>query len=584
MQPEKKISWKDLSRLFPADADETDKARALFISYEKKGYLERGDLSLRFCSREIIIDFFYRLSLIRSVESPVHRKKKSSWIHERDFAYLNHRSLPFIDEFPFFAQLSVLPTIRASAVILAPFTSNRKKELNTVDSHSVLSEDFEDLELTEKKIFKEEQFHLLIEAFHLLGKCLGYSLDYRVDRFSVPVLRRPDLFRWIDTNSAETYRDILNEKNQKTIIEKVNSIVGEYLASIERKPDENDYNIIRKTLMQNGFWTVPSCKDNSDQLPNYEYAENNSFPTFLGGDKNLTSFKFLFSDNTVNQPALDYYSSLYIKWRDNFSFDFIKFRGIDYADDSKMRKADSPSLDMIKKVIKKTSGKISHTGIIGSLCSNPENLLSSGFNTVFYHDSSFEIDRSFMERNFNLYTYLLEINRKKRKQLSIILHGGEIGNGSSYQLENSCRRIFISRFISCFDSFRPKYEFWNDVGNKKNLADISVYNMIENIYTRYRDLVRKGEMVKHFSDEKVAWWIVRHGSNLLIPVVSLDNNDDMAVDSIQIDYSGIISSSKVLSVLEYDFTSSGGNLFLCGDEKIHCENLPYRKFCLFSIQ
>jgi len=587
LQPEKKISWKDLSRLFPAALEEAETARALFISYEKTGYLEGDSLSPGKCSRAVIIDFFYRLSLIRSIESPVHRKKKSSWIHEKDFAYVNHRSLPLIDEYPLFVQLSVLPTIRANAVILAPFTINRKKEINTVDSHSIICDDFQDCELTEKSITKEDQFHFLIEAVHLLGKCVGYSLDYRVDRFSVPVLRRPDLFRWVDLNSDEPYREMLAERSQQIIIGKIQSSVGAYLNSINSQPDDDDYNQIRKNLMAEGFWTIPSCKDDSDQLPYYEAEENSTIPRFRGGDENLTSFKFFNSSQStdtlkpgrsVYTAALDYYSSLYIKWRDNFSFDFIKFHGIDFADDEKMRKADCPSIDLIKKVIKKTTGKISHTGIIGSLGSNPERLMSSGFDSVFYHDSSFSVDRSFMERNFNLNIFLLDLNRKKKKQLSIILHG------SNTSLENSCRRIFVSRFISCSDAYRPKYEIWNNVENKRNLPDLPLYNKIENIFTRYRDIMRKGKLIKHFSNDKVAWWIIHYGSNLLIPVVSLDNNEEYSPENFIIDYSGIINSSRILSVLEYDFTSSGGDLFLCGDEKILVEELPYRSFRLFSVQ
>ncbi|MDA3812309.1 MAG: hypothetical protein PF518_18475 [Spirochaetaceae bacterium] len=593
LQPVKKINWKDISKIFPASKEEAEKARLLFISYEKKGYVESGAFSLQHCSKAVIIDFFYRLSLIRSIESPVYRKKKSSWILERDFAYLNHRSIPFIDEYPFFAQLSILPSIRASAIILAPFTSNRKKEINTVDSHSIICNDFQDRDLSDLGISKEDQFHFLIEAIHLLGKCIGYSLDYRVDRFSVPVLRRPDLFRWVDLSSTEPYRDMLTDRSQEIIIEKIRKIVSAHLGSLNSQPNDEDYENLRKKLMSEGLWTVPSCNENSDQLPYYELVENSSLPLFHGGDSNLTSFKFFNSNSSsdslkpyrsVNNGTLDYYSSLYIKWRDNFSFDFIKFHGIDFADDEKMRKADSPTLDLIKKVIKKTTGKISHTGIIGSLSSNPEQMMISGFNSVFYHDSSFTLDRSFMERNFNLYTYLLDINRKKRKQLSIALHGGDVGSGSDMMLENSCRRLFISRFISCFDGFRPKYEVWDNSLTKRNLSDLPLYNKIEDIYTRYRDILRKGKIIKHYSDEQIAWWIVLHGSNLIIPVVSLDNNEESVPDELVIDYSGIINSSRILSVLDYDFTSSAGNLFLCGDEKIYIEDLVYKKFRLFSVQ
>ncbi len=572
MQPVKRTSWKDLSKLFPANPDEIEKSRSLFIAFEKNGYLVSGDLSLQVHSKAVLIDFFYRLSLIRSSESPIRRKKKATWIHERDFCFFNHRDLKDLNDFPLFAQLAEFPCIRTSALILAPFTSNRKKELNTVDSHSLISGEFCDGELLSHNISIEEQFHLLIEAVHLLGKCIGYSLDYRVDRFAVVVLRRPDLFRWIDVNSTIPYSDMLEESNQRVIVSKINELIGASLRNLKTRPDDDNYNDMRKKLMEFGYWTVPSCRDNTDQLPFFEVDESSSFPLFRGGDDNLTSFKFLLSDKrSLYIPALDYYSSLYIKWRDSFSFDFIKFQGIDYADDEKMKSADSPSLDMIRKVIKKTMGKISHTGIVGSLCSNPENLQAAGFNSVFYSDSSFSVDHGFMERNFNLNTYLKDINRKKKKQLSILLHSG-------YQTENINRRLFISRFLSCHDGYRPKYEIWSEN------TDSPLYHMIENIYTRYRDIVRKGEIVRHYSDHSITWWIIRYGSNLLIPVVSLDNNERDLPESIEIDYSDLHHSNRVLSVLEYDFTTSGGDLFLCGDDKITCEDLNYKSFRLFSVQ
>lgn len=572
VQSEKRAGWKELSRLFPAGPEEIEKSRSLFISFEKNGYLLSGVLSPPMCSKAIIIDFFYRLSLIRSVESPIRRKKKATWIHDREFSYFNHRALSLIDEYPLFAQLAELPALRASALILSPFTSNRKNETNTVDSHSVLSGDYCDPDLLDHNISREEQFHLFIEAVHLLGKCIGYSLDYRVDRFAVPVLRRPDLFRWVNVNSTVPYKEMLEEPKQKVIIDKIHKMISVYLQSLTTAPNEDDYNKMRSKLKESGYWTIPSCLENSDQLPFFETNENNPIPHFNGGDNNLTSFKFLNSDKrTIYAPALDYYSSLYIKWRDNFSFDFIKFQGIDYADDEKMRRADSPSLDIIKKVIKKTMGKISHTGIVGALCSNPEDLQIAGFNSVFYKDTSFSVDRSFMERNFNLYTFLKDLNKKKKKQLSIIMHLG-------HQADTLNRRLFISRFISCSGAFRPKYEIWDQE------TDSPQYHMVENIYTRYRDIVRKGEIVKHYSDNSVAWWIIRYGSNLLIPLISLDTRDEGKPASVAIDYSDIIHSSRILSVLEYDFTSSGGDLFLCGDDKITCEDLDYQGFRLFSVQ
>ncbi len=589
-QNKRKRNWKELSRQFPASSEEAEKARSLFISFEKNGYLKSVDFSLDNCSKGVIIDFFYRLSLLRSIDSPVKRKKKSSWIHDRDFAFLNHRNLSFIDRFPLFSQLSILPAIRSSAIILAPFT---KKVMNAVDSHSIISADFEDKEMISMGFSRDDQFLLFIEAIHLLGKCVGYSLDYRVGRFAVPVLIRPDLFRWIDINCSDSYRDMLSEKSQAEIVNKVNIIVRDHLNRKGTEPGDKDYREIREKLIREGVWTVPSCNGEFRQLPVYNTSLNSQIPQFDGGDEDLTSFKFFLAyqdgelirpGTSINYAALEYYSSLYIKWRDRFSFDFVKFYGIDFADDEEGRKADGPSLELLKKVIKKSTGKISHTGMVGNRCGNFEKYLAAGFTTVSIKEESSSINQKYMENNFDIYNYQMEMNKNKRKQLSVLLDWGKNQEDSQFPLDDCCRRIFISRFISCSDSFRPKYEPWNKTGDNKNLSDIPLYHFVENIYTRYRDIIRKGEIAKHFSNERISWWIIHSGANLLIPVVSLDVDDNIVPGSIEIDYSGIIKTSRILSVLEYDFTSPSGNLFLCGDEKIRCEGLPYKQFRLYSVQ
>ncbi|MBN2657018.1 MAG: hypothetical protein JXR86_08150 [Spirochaetales bacterium] len=566
----KKASWKDLSRLFPPSAEEAETARTLFIAYEKKGYLRGEDLSPRTNSKAVIIDFYHRLALMRSPESPVRRKKKADWMNERDYARFSHRDLDGIESFPFFLQLSHLPSIRAGALILAPFTANRKGELNTVDSHSRICDLYCDRELLERGFSREEQFHLFIEAVHLLGKCVGYTLDYRMDRFAVAVMRRPELFRWIDRNSGIPYREMLVEEKQKEITAKVNSLVNAFLQNLNRAPSDGDYDVLRSCLQESGLWTVPSCLDGSQQLPYLHSEQSGPVPHFSSGVENLTSFKFhLTTDSREslrpagmrNEMAVNYYGSLYIKWRDSFSFDLIKMGGLDFIDDAEQKSADSPDLEIVSQVLARTRGAISHTGVIGSVSSGGESLSDAGFNILFRERGDEPLDRSYMDDFFRSSRY--------HSGLSTALPV-RFGN------ESSLRRLFLARFSGTEKNRIPKYEL--------NREDSDLYHRIENVFTRYRDLVKKGALEGFFVDDFIAWWIIRSGNNLLVPLLSLDNHHDSVPRQIEIDYSAVNRASRILSVLEYDFNSSRGDLFLCGDDSILCENLPYRGFRLYSVQ
>jgi hypothetical protein len=570
VQTGKRISWKNLSRLFPPSPEESETARTRFISFEKNGYLRTEDLSPEKNSRAVIIDFYNRLSLIRSSDSPVRRKRKADWMKERDFARFDHGDLDSLEKHPLFLQLSVLPSVRAGALIFSPFTVNRKKELNTVDSHSLISRDFCDEELLRAGLSVDDQFHLFIEAIHLLGKCVGYTLDYRMDRFAVAVMRRPDMFRWIDRNSGIPYREMLLEENQSEITGKVNNLVRDFLGGLNRSPSEDDYENLRDRLKSAGLWTVPSCIDGSSQLPFLHPEGDGSVPRFSGGVDNLTSFKFHLSQSSSetlrpsgkhNEDAVKYYSSLYIKWRDSFSFDLIKFGGIDFIDEEQKRNADCPDLSIVSKVIGRTRSSISHTGVIGSVSNGTDNYASAGFNVLFREAGDEKLDRVYMDSFFRSSRYHTGLTAALPVRL---------GNS------DSLRRLFLSRFSDTEKRHISKYEIHRD--------DSDLYHRIENVYTRYRDLMGKGELEGFFVDESVAWWIIKSSNHLLIPVLSLDNPGNIVPPEILIDYSKVNRSSRVLSVLEYDFTSSGGDLFLCGDDSILCENLPYKGFRLYSVQ
>lgn len=138
------------------------------------------------------------------------------------------------------------------------------------------------------------------------------------------------------------------------------------------------------------------------------------------------------------------------------------------------------------------------------------------------------------------------------------------------------RKVFLSRFLSTGKSAILKYE--------NEPLDSDLYHMVENVFIRYRDIMHKGELVDSFVNEKCAWWIIRKGHNLLVPLISLENPDREAPGVITIDYSEVNSTNRILTVLEYDFSSSGGDLFLCGDEKILCEDMDYGEIRLYSIQ
>ena len=90
-EPPKNI-WKQLVRLFHANESESERAAELFRECECSEYLERPAAKLIGCAVPLIADFFRRVSLMHSPESPVRRRCDTRWMIEFDYTLVNIRA------------------------------------------------------------------------------------------------------------------------------------------------------------------------------------------------------------------------------------------------------------------------------------------------------------------------------------------------------------------------------------------------------------------------------------------------------------------------------------------------------------
>ncbi|RKX82287.1 MAG: hypothetical protein DRP70_16620, partial [Spirochaetes bacterium] len=82
MDPLPRNVWKRLSRLFPADKAAAASAAELFREYESDGYLGRPVAEILTADLSVIVDFFRRVALMHSFESPILRRRDTRWMSE----------------------------------------------------------------------------------------------------------------------------------------------------------------------------------------------------------------------------------------------------------------------------------------------------------------------------------------------------------------------------------------------------------------------------------------------------------------------------------------------------------------------
>ena len=520
--------WQKLSLVHPSSERDRADGLKLFREYTHRGYLQSSSVSKQGISSGGVVDFFRRLSLLRSTSSPVCRRRDARWMSSSDFQIYNIRECG-----SFFRAVRDLPFLRTDAIVLLPVTRIQEDFPLYPVSHSILDPDLADPLLDDCGFSLEEQFRLFLAAAHLCGLKTGYFLSPLIAPDSAVIYRKPEFFNWLKNGREPDSRE--------EIFDQVRTITAEEF----KRMGEYDYPLIRERVNAASLTAVTVPREEDTVFFNLE-----------------------------NGSCREYFADIFLNLQIRYSLDFIFLS----LPEGMEKEAACKTVHLVQNPargdLKKYTGWIVDHPVAEYEGDFQEitNLFSSRMTRVLplreeqFHDW------------FHKLGELFEINREKRVPYSrtVPLSGKNLSRSEALSL------YFLTRFSGIARYRRPLLidpEFLGDPDFQL------VQNRIEDVYTRYLDVLKKGKLLKVVADESYAWWIIRERGRILISFLSLNqNNPEEKSGSVRIDYSEFVSRSKILTVVEYDFSSSQGSLFLSADNSLSVNDLQTDGFRLFSLQ
>ncbi|MCD6342561.1 MAG: hypothetical protein J7L76_02130 [Spirochaetaceae bacterium] len=565
MDPLPRNVWKRLSRLFPADKAAAASAAELFREYESDGYLGRPSAEILTADLPVIVDFFRRVALMHSFESPILRRRDTRWMSEFDYTLVNIRAAGIENRPGNFLRASFfLATLRTRGIILAPITKGASENLEILESHAHIREELADRSALEAGITPELQAAAFCEAAHLLSLALGYELDYHVDPLAAVVLNRPDLFFW--TKDGEFTPD---EAVQDELREEVRSRV----AAVRKTGVAMDRKVYSSALEMTGLAALPSTDGTSRTSLALRLAANGDI-----GEHRDT--------------AVAYWGRVFDLWRDRYGFDFLLLKGTrEFSDRSLARKA----ADAARKAGVRRNIGVAAEGKTFDV----ESFGVQGVDLVFDDDAEEKADMDWFGKTFALDEKLRRVNlgRKLRFSVPLAVNPGE--KESRPRRERAHIKRFVARFLGSGPSRRPLLETmgalegaWGyrgtieravSMGWLPDASDAAVGHSIEDVAGLYKDMIDGGERLDKHVSGRSAWWVIRSRRGLLIAVISVENEDLLPPEPMKIDYSSYLKEKETMTVLEYDFRGDRGLLHLSVDTFIDTGNIPYRGFRLYVV-
>jgi len=188
------------------------------------------------------------------------------------------------------------------------------------------------------------------------------------------------------------------------------------------------------------------------------------------------------------------------------------------------------------------------------------------------------LSEQFIHRWFHSLGELFDLNRGRKVPFSRTV---SLKSQEHRKEDLFARMHFLARF-SGISRFRRPLLLEADPSGNVSGGSSETYNLIEDVYTRYRTVLEKGRLIQVVADESFAWWIISDRGRILIPLLALDHRG--SGEAVRIDYNDVAGKGKVLSVVEYDFTSSQGSLYLSADNSLTVTDLEPGTFRLFSLQ
>lgn len=564
--------WKRLSRLFPAGDDQAARGAAMFREYESRGYLSGPAAQILQSDLPVMADFFRRVALMHSGESPILRRRDTRWMSEFDYTLMNIRASG-TEGHPgtFLSAALFLATVRTRGIILAPVTRGASEDLHSLESHAVLRSELADSDAMNAGIGPEVQMAAFCEAAHLMGLVLGYELDYRVDPLAAVVLNRPDLFFWTKSGGfdpAESVQDELREE------------VRSRVASVRKTGVAVQREVFASSLGMTGLAALPSA-DGSERTP--------------------LALRYGSSDGSGEhrEGAVAYWGRVFDLWRDRYGFDFLVLKG---TREGVEPSTETPDRSLVRKAADaaRKAGVRRNIGVAAEGdAAEVESFGVQGVDLVLDDDADAKANRSWFEAAFDLDEKLRRVNLGRKLRFSVPL-AVDPGDGDSRpRRERALIKRFVARFLGTGPSRRPLLETmgslegaWGyrssleravSMGWMPDAGDAERGRCLEEVASAYEDMIDGGERLDRHVGDRAAWWVIRSKRGLLVAIVSVENEDLLPPEPMRIDYASYIKETEAMTVLEFDFREDRGLLRLSADTVIDISAVPYRGFRLYAI-
>ena len=507
--------WNELLARRPPSREEWALAEDLLAEYARQGYLRRTCRAMLLCPDPAITYFYATLAHERPVQSPVAGRQNSGWMADADFCFVNVRATGLDDRPGHFLQAAkLLPALRVNAIHLAPFTdydfdtiyaprSLRAIAPQVVDPHAGLS--------------PGQQLSAFVEAAHLLGMAVGFDLLPHVAQFAIPVLLRPELFRWIKLtpdraglDSGLSMNESLEPACQAQLAAEVRAIVALQLHAaglygLEVADGDDDelrerkhqaYHRLIAELIARGYWTIPAQSWAGAGVPAYMgYHHQGNYARFDYRDPDgadisasayhiVTPFAFYAGvpansppeQPVAHRPAIDCYSTIFAYWRDTFDFDFVRYDSVDHVFDSVVGgdvdhpAADRPTPRVLQLAVERA--RSAARPYIGSFAERMGTEVDAyaelGFDLLLGSDMLRPIDRALIEDCFALADRLQVLNAAREVPCTVTfaIDTHDTGNPALWGVplvqvagpERMRLRHFVARFLHAGRARRPKYE------------------------------------------------------------------------------------------------------------------------------
>lgn len=574
---------------------------------------------------DLAIAAFYRSLLADgarppgTVPQPEPAAADSAWMLERDFAFVNiracsrepGRSGTVVDA------LKLLPTMRVSAIHLAPFFDHTLDNLYAIDSVRLVADSVLDPALVAAGIDGDDQIRLLVDAIHLLGWKVGFDLEPHTSTFSRIVLAHPGCFRWLRLSADRTtladalsQEEMLQPAAQERLVAEVAATVS---ATCRRHGLAGPEDLARgpaavrdchaeivQTLMRDGYWTLPSHTWNGVGVPRFAGFVRrglHAHPDYVyldatGGDQHehafgmLSPFK-LYDPLPVNAvptaaaaarrvpEAIALFESIFPEVQARYGFDFVRLDYVDHVFDSThggdwtRPVSDRLTPGVLQDLLAAARRRRPETGAMAERMGvDVDEYGAVGFDLVLGCDMLTAMDADYVGFLFDLQRELDTVDPHawrpitgpttrpataaptgaRRCSVLAAIDSHDSGHPLFWTrplsdvvgADGMHLRHVLARFATCGPRRRPKYEVMgnqdlssglyaaNNTPTSLRWADDEAFNRryhaVEDLFDRFRDLLRRARMgISHVDrDRQWAVWFLDADAERLMGVAALE--------------------------------------------------------------